>query len=266
MLKTKASIRSGLYHALKGIDVLGTDSATLFKEMSELTRTKFLVWAEALSSPNSRRKGDSVIENLCIGYQKYRELIEKLDDDYSKNGLFTISPQVIHQGTRDIYDLIKNRLIKYIHHIENEGCGLSQNYDDDNGELCWDHFNIPQVVVGFMFNEFIIEDIIYSLEEFAKVWYELSKVNAITKDENNVLSCKKKMKELMENKRFHKRYEDEGVVLLSQQYNEISGDATFPKVLLGSKKNRKYTWVPWARTSGLWQNETEDGNIKVGDW
>ena len=266
MLKTKASIRSGLYYALKGIDVLGTDSATLFKEMSELTRTKFLVWAEALSSPNNLRKGDSVIENLCMGYQKYRELVEKLDDDYLKNGLFTISPQEIHQRTRDIYDLIKNRLIKNTHHIENEGCGLSQNYDDDNGELCWDHFNIPQVVVGFMFNEFIIEDIIYSLEEFAEVWYELSKVNAITKDENNVLSCKKKMKELMENKRFHKRYEDEGVVLLSQQYNEISGDATFPKVLLGSKKNRKYTWVPWARTSGLWQNETEDGNIKVGDW
>ena len=43
MLKTKASIRSGLYHALKGIIVLGTDSATMFKEMSELARTKFLV-------------------------------------------------------------------------------------------------------------------------------------------------------------------------------------------------------------------------------
>ena len=138
-------------------------------------------------------------------------------------------------------------------------------YSEDINKVTWDHFNIPQLVFCFMINEFIIEDVKYSFEAFAKLWYELAKTHGVLKTQNKDLSCKDKP--VMVNQRFDTRYIDEGIEVMDSTYNKINSRSSFPKFLLGSKVNRKYTWMPWGRAgSGSWYGLWNEEGHMIGNW
>ena len=221
----------------------------LFRKMSYETRNKFIQWGKVT------KEVYSPIENACCGYVSYRLIIDRLNSYHKKHKTFTLHPKLIYDFTRSGYDLIKqSSKIKYSHNIENSGCGFTEGYDDNKSttKVTWDHFNIPQIVFGFMINEYIWEGKKYSFEQFFKMWYELSKVNGVLSKENDKLISK-----YCRNKRYDKRYEDEGVVLLNDRFQKIDSTATFSKFLIGSKKNRKYTWVRWEKDAGLWNKYDE---------
>jgi hypothetical protein len=223
----------------------GLDLYTLWEGMSYNMRNKFIQWGQV-----TKGDGYGVIENASCGYKMYKSILNDLDLYYKKHKTFTLHPKLIYDNTRFQYDLIKQApKIKYFHDIENVGCGLTEGYDDyrDTKKVTWDHFNIPQMVIGFMINEYVLEKLTYSFEQFFKMWYELSKVNGVLSEENDKLISK-----FCINKRYDKRYEDEGVVLLNEKFQKIDSTATFSKFLIGSKKNRKYTWVRWEKDAGLW--------------
>jgi hypothetical protein len=235
---------------LEGLSSDDVNLYKLWKSMSYNTKNKFIQWGGI-----TKGDGYGVIENACCGYELYRGIINRLILYLKKHKTFTLHPKIIYDITRFLYDLIKQgSQIKYFHKIENVGCGLTEGFDDytSTNKVTWDHFNIPQIVFGFMINEYIWEGKKYSFEQFFKMWYELSKVNGVLSKENDKLNSK-----YCRNKRYNKRYEDEGVVLLNDKFQKIDSTATFSKFLIGSKKNRKYTWVRWEKDAGLWSKYDE---------
>lgn len=261
------SIPQSLYKQLK-MTSLKCDFVQLFKDLSYSTSTKYIEWAELKSSVKNPNSGYYLIISLSVAYQKYIDLVQQLEDDYEKNGEYTIHPMYLHQFSREMYDLVKGKLIKYFHQIETNGCGFTDGYDEHAGDdnmVTWDHFNIPQLVFCFMINEFIVEGIKYSFEAFAKLWYELAKTHGVLKTQNKDLSCKDKP--VMVNQRFDTRYIDEGIEVMDAQFNIINSKSTFPKFLLGSKLNRKYTWKVWGRNkNGAWDGLWNEEAYMIGNW
>ena len=266
-MSSSKSIPQSLYKQLK-MASLHCDFVQLFKDLSYSTSTKYLEWAESKSSVKNPNSGYYLIISLCVAYHKYIKLVQELEDDYEKNGEYTIHPSYLHQFSRELYDSIKGKLIKYFQDIDTSGCGFTDGfneYSEDINKVTWDHFNIPQLVFCFMINEFIIEDVKYSFEAFAKLWYELAKTHGVLKTQNKDLSCKDKP--VMVNQRFDTRYIDEGIEVMDLTYNKINSRSSFPKFLLGSKANRKYTWMPWGRAgSGSWYGLWNEEGYMIGNW
>lgn len=265
MHKTLNQLSQSLYVEFSGL-VYNFDFIKAWKELDYSVWMLFDNWRELKCSKNSPKAGNYLLVEASIGFGEYLCLINKLIP-ILESGSLKFHPKQIHHLGRILYDLIFQKTIRYSQFIETSGCGFTLGFDDasDKSLITWDHFNIPQYVIYFMVNEFIVEGKIYSFSQFLRLWYELAKTHGVLSKENTILSCRDKEKQIGLN--FDKRYIDENIILFDSNYNEISRKATFPKFLLGSKKNRKYTWIPWKRNKkgvfvGLWDEEYN----KIGNW
>ena len=196
---------------------------------------------------NKRTKIFRLLQKALKSYNTYNKLIKEISQNYEKNDFKYFSLGI----EEDIYDFtdyyykqvryfsIKDIVIKYK--------SVNSLYSTDN-KITKDHINIPQMSSGFIINEFIKEGIYYDFKSFLKLFFEHTKVNVVTTNENARLSMKLNKWLNFRDKQYSlvNLYEIEEIYCIDEiKREDFFPTTTFQNCLLGSIKNRKETWNPY---------------------